>query len=1665
MAEIGSLEVSLSLNAANFNGSIAQVNRQMTAMGSELRALSERGDTYGKSVDGLGQKQNILSRQFEAAGVKLQEQRRRYDELVASGTASEAAIERQANAVNRAQADYNRLERQLSEVTNQLRIQSSQWTQAGQQMQEAGNKLKSVGESMTSVGKKLSLTVTAPITALGAGAFKAAVDFESAFAGVRKTVDTSEEGFKKLEQGIRDMSKQLPASASDIAAVAESAGQLGIAEDKILSFSRTIIDLGESTNMTREQAATEFARFSNIVGMSQDNFDRLGSSIVGLGNTMATTEAEIMSMGMRLAAQGKQVGMSEAQIMALAGTMSSLGIQAEMGGTAMTTILKKMQGAAMDGGAALGTWAEVAQMSSSEFKKLYDESAIDGLDAVVRGLATISSRGENLTEVLKDMGIKGIYESDVMMRMAGASDLLSSAVNTSTDAWKENTALSNEASQRYATTASQIAMMKNKIIDIGITLGNILIPMVMSVLDVIEPWIEKFASLGEKTQKLIVIIAGIAAAVGPIIVVIGALISSIGTIISTFGTLALAIGEAGGIVALITAKLSFLAPVFTALTGPIGLTIAAIGAIGTGLVIAYKKVDWFREGILDIWEKIKSLTSNAFAAVNEFIKGYIDDAVKFAREIMEKFRTFWDENGRTIMDIVQLYFGQIKANIEAVMMIIKGVYEAVWPIITSVFKVAWETMKLTVGNALDFILGVIQTVMKLIQGDWKGAWETIQQTAKDIMENIKQYFRNVDLAQIGKDIAQGLIDGIGSMVEGVKTSAFYMMNQINEAFGEKFESLKTTIINWFTSIPGVIESKLTEWGNAISNWFTSLPANTSAKLEEWWTSISTWFSSVPGKIAEKLMEWGEALKNWTMEQNEENKRQFGEWGTAISDWFSSIPEKITTKLGEWHTALKDWFTSIPSEITTKLDEWWTAFSNWFEETSEGITSKLDEWGKSISDWFSEMPSNIGDWLSDWWTKISTWFSEIPEKITAKLEEWWVAIKDWFDGVPGKAEIKDMGKKMIDKVSEGNKEKKPELLDKLGKIIVDVALGALAVAGVALLAAGREIIKRLIAGIQETKASLETKVKEIKEMIENKIKEVNLLQIGRDIVAGLIKGIGEKFEGVKQKIEELASKLPQWAKDKLGIKSPSRVMMEVGKWTGEGLALGIESTQARNESAMKELGQLLIDVTKSNQDEVTKIADEAEKQRTKIQEDAAKKKLEIENKLGVDLQKANNTISAKKKGATANDNIKIQQLKETANTKIVKLEQDMQDKLKKVNDKAWSDMVKKEEKAASERLKVIKQYIADKESTDELSLATEEHILEQSLKLFKDGTAEKIEVQKMYKKVTESINKEKEAIDKTYMDNVKKLNDEYIKEEERLTKVYEDEFDKRRNAYYSFAGLFDEVAQRDVTGATLIAALQSQVTAFEDWQKNITSLASKGINEGLLAELQAMGPKAGAEIAALNTLTEEQLAEYTELWKTKNEQARTQAETELVQLKQNTEKQINELKLKTSEQLRIYQNDWKNSMIALKGNVKTELAEMPNIGVYAVSGLIEGMMSKQGDLMNAAQSLASIVAGAFASALDMHSPSRVMRGLGVNIGEGLVLGIDDMVGKVAGATKRLATAVTDGSYKSIPASNASSSTTNNTENNYNLTVNSPKPLDPYETARLSKNGWKEIALQI
>ena len=134
----------------------------------------------------------------------------------------------------------------------------------------------------------------------------------------------------ELKQGIRDMAKEIPSTTTEISAVAEAAGQLGIETDNVLEFSKTIIDLGNATNLSAEQGATQLARFANIMQMSQKDFSKLGSSIVALGNNFATTESEIVEMAMRLAGAGKQVGFTEGEVMGLATALSSVGVEAEM---------------------------------------------------------------------------------------------------------------------------------------------------------------------------------------------------------------------------------------------------------------------------------------------------------------------------------------------------------------------------------------------------------------------------------------------------------------------------------------------------------------------------------------------------------------------------------------------------------------------------------------------------------------------------------------------------------------------------------------------------------------------------------------------------------------------------------------------------------------------------------------------------------------------------------------------------------------------------------------------------------------------------------------------------------------------------------------------------------------------------------------------------------------------------------------------------------------------------------------------------------------------------------------------------------------------------------------------------------------------------------------
>ena len=397
--------------------------------------------------------------------------------------------------------------------------------------ERARGELGETAESAESFGDRTTQAVDAvsgALTAIGVASIlreiqegfeectQASMDFESAITGVAKTTDLSETELADMRDAIMDMSTRIPATTEEIAGVAEAAGQLGIQKDALLDFTETMTMLGTATNMTAEDAATALARFANITGMSADNYGRLGSVIVDLGNNFATTESEITQMGTRLASGGKLAGLTEPQIMALAAAMSSVGIEAEAGGTAMTQTLNAIEKSVAIGGDSLTEFARISGMSAEQFTTAWNDDALSALTAFIRGLGDLDSQGESAVLVLEDLGLTGIRQSNMLKSLALAADQMDSAVQTANTAWDENTALMNEASKRYATTQSKLDMTQNAVNNLKVAVGDAFTPELGKLYDLENDLLKDITDFVKNHPALVKAIGATAGALGAV---------------------------------------------------------------------------------------------------------------------------------------------------------------------------------------------------------------------------------------------------------------------------------------------------------------------------------------------------------------------------------------------------------------------------------------------------------------------------------------------------------------------------------------------------------------------------------------------------------------------------------------------------------------------------------------------------------------------------------------------------------------------------------------------------------------------------------------------------------------------------------------------------------------------------------------------------------------------------------------------------------------------------------------------------------------------------------------------------------------------------------------------------------------------------------------------
>ena len=847
-------------------------------------------------------------------------------------------------------------------------------------VQEFGKSTTSIGTSvpalLNGIGKGLTVGLTAPITAGFAASVKASSDFESALAGVAKTTNLSGKELEAMGTAIKNMAREVPASTTEIAAVAEAAGQLGISKENIMGFTRTMIDMGEATNLTADEAATAFARFANITQMPQTEMSNLGSTVVALGNNFATTEKEIVDMGMRLAATGTQIGLNQAEIMGLATAMSSVGINAEAGGTAMSTTMKKINSAvvgsnekikdfeqnisgatgitvdsfclAMNAGGkaaenmakklgitpkyakelskdlgdsinSLYDFSEVAGMSATEFSEKWRTKPTEALEAFISGLQKVVESGGDVNGVLSNLGITGIRETDTLNRLAGAGDMLNQAFDMANESFSKNTALSDEAAQRYATFASQVKTLWKTIKEVGVVIGDMLIPYVQKAVDFIGKLVTSFLDMDPSAQKAIVVIAAIAAAIGPLLVTLSKIPKTVENIQGGFGLLKKSLGLLGGG---FTKLGGFAKAAFGIIMAHPFVAIAAAAAVAIGLIIA----NWDKIGpiVAQVWEGIKTKAAETWMAITEGVSAFIEGFKAAWEAIPEFFSNLWTgitEGITTAFDgakeaIVTVWDGIKTAVVEKVTGIKDGIMKALEPISGNIENI-WNGIKTVTQAAWDIIKNVVigagLVILQTITGDFKGAvdsakqiWDNLKQATQTAWEAIKDIIKNaIEAAStVISTVTAKIKEAITTAWNNVKETTTSVWNSIKEAIKQAWDNIKESVKTSIENVKTAIKDGFDQAKQNISTAVENIKKTVSDGFKNVLTTIKNTLRELPGTIKTAFSQAINAAKSFISQAIQAGRDLINGFITGIKETASNLANAAKNVVGNAISAAK-----------------------------------------------------------------------------------------------------------------------------------------------------------------------------------------------------------------------------------------------------------------------------------------------------------------------------------------------------------------------------------------------------------------------------------------------------------------------------------------------------------------------------------------------------------------------------------------------------------------------------------------------------------------------------------------------------------------------------------------------------------------------------------------
>lgn len=488
--EIGATLVLDTLSASQ---AIREVRSHIKTLKDEVGAIDSKMKAYGVTADDLTSILKNLAQQEAEQKNLLAKLTKEYDEATASGGKTVKQLDQMRSNIAQAEKKLNSITLQQQHYNKELDSLNSKGSKTTAFFNTFKQALTDINPTLGKLvdgvnGAKLAFGTLATIAgveivkAVKAGV-QAFMEYEDAFAGIRKTINGTETDFENINAEIQQLAREIPKSASQIAEMAKLGGQLGIASDDVVDFAEVVLRLADTTNVVAESAGEMIAQIGAITGLDSSDYERFGSTLVALGNSASATEKEILDMSNRIARFSQSAKLSNQEILALATALTSMGIEAEAGGTSLQKMFAKLTLAVETGSEELNGFASVVGMSAEEFSKLYKQSSIKGLQALLKGMNNLDKESQSYTKTLADLDIIEGRLSAVMQALASNQDGLTDALSLAQTAWVENSELARSSGEVYDTLSSTIQVAKNNFTELSRNIGSLFAPAISEVVE------------------------------------------------------------------------------------------------------------------------------------------------------------------------------------------------------------------------------------------------------------------------------------------------------------------------------------------------------------------------------------------------------------------------------------------------------------------------------------------------------------------------------------------------------------------------------------------------------------------------------------------------------------------------------------------------------------------------------------------------------------------------------------------------------------------------------------------------------------------------------------------------------------------------------------------------------------------------------------------------------------------------------------------------------------------------------------------------------------------------------------------------------------------------------------------------------------------------------